>query len=727
MRRIRLVIADRRPIVLQGFVSLFGAQPDFEVVACCLDGANCLAAIRRLTPDVVLLEDGFTDVTASDMLAVVDDEGLSARLVFFTATVACGDLAKGMATGACGAISMGAKPEALVQSLRLEKPGSDLARVGNEARGMASFGNDVLAVLTVNERTIMDLVAEGLSDSEIARVLGVSPDIVRIHLDHARQKLGVSSRTELSALALSRRYGAMSILAAAILAALEDRVHASHTATESFTVMPANGSTEFVTIKISRKETLVDGHPARIASKDRGGAGPATSTPTPTGKSVDPGVEIAAGSFAQAAPNAPRPSSSSYSTFMIAAFGALIYELDGAAHAAQAFDFGDGLADVVSSSTASDAKGRAAAAAPSFANFEGTASRATAVYGGAFAFEFAQGDTIARDGSERHAGDAHVDDSGSDGGNTVTQGSGTVNVVAAAADEAPQRDPAQAAQGNVPSQGQSQPGLHAFDNGSGAAKEHAEHEALGDDLNHGQSQKAPHTSDDGSGVAKGHAKHEAPGDDLDHGQSQKTLHLSEEGSRTPKAKHETPGDDLNHGQSQKALHASDDGAKGHAKHLVSGDDSNHGQAPRDLQAFEERSTAGKQHAEHDPRADDLDTRKPQHDLPTGSANSANDAHAALKLKTGGRDGASPDDAGKATVGTELGDSFHFKNSANNASSDILDLQQLGHGSGKAHGNSEYAAAHKGPVPVQDADAIDPSAQHDHSGHINHHAAHDLIV
>ena len=58
MRRVRLVIADRRPIVLQGFVSLLGAQPDFEVVACCLDGASCLAAIRRLTPDVVLLEDG---------------------------------------------------------------------------------------------------------------------------------------------------------------------------------------------------------------------------------------------------------------------------------------------------------------------------------------------------------------------------------------------------------------------------------------------------------------------------------------------------------------------------------------------------------------------------------------------------------------------------------------------------------------------------------------------
>ena len=77
MRRVRLVLADRRPIVLQGFVSLFGAQPDFEVVSCCLDGANCLASIRRLTPDVVLLEDGFTDVTASDILAVMT--GLAVR------------------------------------------------------------------------------------------------------------------------------------------------------------------------------------------------------------------------------------------------------------------------------------------------------------------------------------------------------------------------------------------------------------------------------------------------------------------------------------------------------------------------------------------------------------------------------------------------------------------------------------------------------------------------
>ena len=700
MRRVRLVIADRRPIVLRGFVSLFGAQPDFEVVACCLDGASCLAAIRRLTPDVVLLEDGFTDVTASDMLAVVGDKGLSSRLVFFTASVACGDLATAIATGACGMISMSAKPEALVQSVRLEKPGSDLARVGNEANGIASFGNNVLAILTVNERTIMDLVAEGLSDSDIARVLGVVPDIVRIHLNHARQKLGISSRTELAALALSRRYGAMSILAAAILAALDDSVDAGHTAIESFTVMAANGSAEVVTIKISRKETVSGDTPERAASKERGGAGAATGTSRPIGKLVDPGGEMAASSFAQAALNAPRPSSSSYSIFTIAAFGALIYELDRTAHAAQAFDFGDGLADVFTSSPASDAKGLAAVAAPSFANFDGTP--ATAVYDGAFAFEFAQGDTITRDHSELHVGDADAEDNGSDRANTIPQGSGTINVVAAAANEGT-RDTTQAGQDNEPNHGQWQPDLHASDNGSGAAKGYVKHEAPGDDLNHGQSQKALHDSDNGSGAAKGHIKHEAPGDDLNHGQSQKALHDSDNGSGAAKGhiKHEAPGDDLNHGQSQKALHDSDNGsgaAKGHAKHEVPGDD--------------------------------LDTNKLQHDLQTASVKSANDAHSALKVKAEGKEGASSDDAGRAKspVGTELGDSFHFKNGANNASSDILDLQQLGHGSGKAHEDGQHAAAHNGPVSVQDADAIDTSAaQHDHLGHSNHYAAHDLIV
>src|SRR4051812_9618805 len=122
MRPIRLVIADRRPIVLQGFASLFAAEQDFEIVASCLDGTGCLEAVRNLTPDVALVEDGFSDVTASEILAVVNGENLATRLVFYTASVARGDLAAAMAAGACSAIPMRAKPKTLLQSLRLVAP-----------------------------------------------------------------------------------------------------------------------------------------------------------------------------------------------------------------------------------------------------------------------------------------------------------------------------------------------------------------------------------------------------------------------------------------------------------------------------------------------------------------------------------------------------------------------------------------------------------------------------
>ena len=66
-----------------------------------------------------------------------------------------------------------------------------------------------------------------------------------------------------------------------------------------------------------------------------------------------------------------------------------------------------------------------------------------------------------------------------------------------------------------------------------------------------------------------------------------------------------------------------------------------------MQDFENGSAAGKQHAKHEVPGDDLDTAKPQHDLPTASVNSANDAHSALKIKTEGKDGASSDDADQA--------------------------------------------------------------------------------
>ena len=100
MRGIRLLIADRHPIVLQGLTSVFAPQPDFEIVASCSGGTSCVEAIRTLEPDVALLGESLPDLTGSDVLAIVSAENLRTRLVFFAEEIEHGDFVAAITAGA---------------------------------------------------------------------------------------------------------------------------------------------------------------------------------------------------------------------------------------------------------------------------------------------------------------------------------------------------------------------------------------------------------------------------------------------------------------------------------------------------------------------------------------------------------------------------------------------------------------------------------------------------
>ncbi|MCA1457384.1 response regulator transcription factor [Bradyrhizobium sp. BRP22] len=715
MRRIRLVIADRRPVVLQGFASLFAAESDFEVVASCLDGASCLEAVRTLAPDVVLVDDGFSDVTASEMLAVANAENLPTRLVFYTASVARGDLAAAIAAGACNAISMRAKPETVLQSLRLVAPRPDRGPAENGA-----FGEDVLAVLTVEERKIMRLVAYGLSNKEIARQLDVPPGTIKADLDRIFQKLQINNRRQLAALALSRLSSGIGALAALIFAALDD-VHAAHpnafghTFTDTFTVMAADGTAEVGTIVINPKKSAgASSTTARTMSKAGRAENSAAGTPTPTGKLVDSSADITARTM-WAAPNSPRPSSGSYGAFMMAAAAVLIYELDVICSPAQAFDLAKNLTDVFGSATANGTKELVTLNRPSSADtnldgFDNLAWQNPGIYDRSFAFETSRSNSIAVNGDEsqivgaearedsgsRHGKDSSLhakSDDAIDRSDTIYEGSAPVNVRA----------------GDATDHG-------GFGESATDASQHAVHgttpPGAGDDSNRGQSQRGLHASENGSAAAKQQAKHDAH------------------------AKHDAPREDSNHGQSNRDLHASEGGsaaAKQHAKHDAPGDDSNHGQSNRDLHASEDGSVAAEQHAKHG--ASPLNVTNPgqsQRDLHTAPVNASNNPHSESIQNGGGKNQVSIDDAGHAETAAapELGDSFHFKNEmAASKASDIFEVHVRHEPDSITL--SQHAAGHDGPAPIQDAALIDISlAQEnaiDDARGAEHHFTHDLIV
>jgi DNA-binding NarL/FixJ family response regulator len=209
MRCTSVVIADRHPVVLQGLTNVLRAETGFEVVASCIDGTNCIEAIRSLVPDIAILDISLPGLTGLEILGIVNSECLSTRLVFFTASVEDRELVISAAAGAYGVILKDVAVEILVQSLQqvadgqrlLPLPPSDQA-VSREQRNIAITEN-VLTVLTGRERQIMRLVSEGLSNKEIGRRLNIVDGTIKVHLHNIFQKLEISNRTVLAALAIS--------------------------------------------------------------------------------------------------------------------------------------------------------------------------------------------------------------------------------------------------------------------------------------------------------------------------------------------------------------------------------------------------------------------------------------------------------------------------------------------------------------------------------------------
>ena len=210
MRCVRVVIADRHPVVLCGLVSLLGTKSDFDVVASCCDGKKCIQAIRDLSPDIALLDFFMPGLTGLDILAAATSEHLSTRVVFLTAAAEDRDLIIAAARGAYGVVLKEAPPDVLLHCLRQVAAGRRLLpltscespRLQEYSDGNTTTEN-VLTVLTERERQIMHLVSEGLSNKEVGRQLNISDGTIKVHLHHIYQKLAISNRTALAALAFS--------------------------------------------------------------------------------------------------------------------------------------------------------------------------------------------------------------------------------------------------------------------------------------------------------------------------------------------------------------------------------------------------------------------------------------------------------------------------------------------------------------------------------------------
>ncbi len=209
MRCTSVVIADRHPVVLEGLTKVLGSEDGFEIVASCNDGTSCIETIRNLVPDIAILDISMPGLTGLEILTIVNSERLPTRLVFFTASIEDRELVMSAAAGAYGIIPKDAELEILVQSLRQVADGQRLLplpsdQAVSQVQSAIAVTENALTVLTDRERQIMCLVSEGLSNKEIGRRLNIADGTIKQHLHHIYQKLEISNRTVLAALAISQ-------------------------------------------------------------------------------------------------------------------------------------------------------------------------------------------------------------------------------------------------------------------------------------------------------------------------------------------------------------------------------------------------------------------------------------------------------------------------------------------------------------------------------------------
>jgi DNA-binding NarL/FixJ family response regulator len=203
---ITVLIADDHPVVRQGLQVLLSVQDDIEVVGEAADGGQAVALAAELDPDVILLDLKLPVMDGVAVLNELRDAGLRARALVLTSAADRGLETLAVQAGAAGFLYKDVDPDALVRALRSVHDGHTLLapdvagallRSGTAAPAVRGIG-----ALTGREREVLEQIAQGRSNREIARLLQVSEKTVKTHVSSVLAKLGVQDRTQAALLAV---------------------------------------------------------------------------------------------------------------------------------------------------------------------------------------------------------------------------------------------------------------------------------------------------------------------------------------------------------------------------------------------------------------------------------------------------------------------------------------------------------------------------------------------
>jgi DNA-binding NarL/FixJ family response regulator len=197
----KIAIVEDKKVIRESLMEFVQLDPESRCVCACATGEEALVSIPEHEPDIVLMDIQLPNISGIECTARLKQILPSVRIIVVTVYEDTDRIFNALRAGACGYLLKRCSPEELISAIREVRHGGAPMSREIARKVIASFQEPLTRAievedLTRREREILELLAEGFSNKEIADRCGLSGGTVRWHLQHVYEKLHVRTRTE---------------------------------------------------------------------------------------------------------------------------------------------------------------------------------------------------------------------------------------------------------------------------------------------------------------------------------------------------------------------------------------------------------------------------------------------------------------------------------------------------------------------------------------------------
>jgi two-component system nitrate/nitrite response regulator NarL len=205
--RVSVYVGEDHPIYLEGLVRALRQRPEFDVLGSSTDGRQALEEIRRLAPDVAILDENMPGLLGNEVMQAISRDRLATRVVMLSASVDSAVVFRAVANGVSAYLTKDSDRATICDAVAAVARGQTVLAPQVQA-GLAGEvrlrEHESRPALSQREHEILERAADGLSAPDIARDLQISTATVKTHLRNIYEKLGVSERAAAVAEAMRR-------------------------------------------------------------------------------------------------------------------------------------------------------------------------------------------------------------------------------------------------------------------------------------------------------------------------------------------------------------------------------------------------------------------------------------------------------------------------------------------------------------------------------------------